>query len=103
MILPAVYLYFDQKKGKLQAVSFRHDSAEYPITNTLGKWCEGFCIKEMYKEGEMINYQKCKTIKKCTQYAIGRNKRQVIIRDLKTELTIDYCTNNQGFLLAKIK
>ena len=96
-------IYFDSKKRKIQAVSFRHDSAEYPLTNVLGKWCEGFCIKGKYDNNEMISYQKCKKEKRCTQYAIGRNKRQVIIRDLKPKLAIDYYTNNQGFLLAKIK
>jgi hypothetical protein len=74
-------IYFNPKTGRLEAIRLRENSPQHRISNTIGYMCDRRCILKdpirKYKPGEQIDFSRCKTEKKCTLYARGRNKREI--------------------------
>lgn len=93
-------VYFNPKSGIFEAVRFRENSAQHPISNVAGRICDRVCFKGYMSEKE-IDPEKCKQMG-CTRYAWGREKREVRISELNLPLRMDFYEKD-GLVLAEIR
>lgn len=94
--------YFNPKNGKIESIRFRENSSQHRISNTIGYACDWKCLRKLYKLGDEIDHKKCKTKKKCTMYARGREKREVRITELEPSLRMEVYRKG-NLLLAQIR